>query len=362
MERNVLNKWGLNNFIVSNLENDEIKYLGRIVTEGDKIYKIASVNGILNGEVSGKLEYNAVSREDFPAVGDWVILDRNEKDTGNAVIKRVLPRKTKVSRKVAGRKSDEQIIASNMDYIFICMALNSDFNQRRLERYLTIVWDSGAEPVVLLTKADLCDNVDEKVLEAEEVAIGVDIYVSSSITGEGINELKKYISEGTTCAFVGSSGVGKSSLINYLKGEEFMKVKEIRNDDKGRHTTTHRELVQIPGGGIIIDTPGMREIQIMDVDDSLDRTFSDVEELTKMCRFTDCQHDTEPGCAVKKALKSGELDESRWDNYLKMKKEVAYFKRKNDKKLESEYWEKMKKRSKKVKDIYEFRKKHGLKK
>ncbi|MDW7668103.1 MAG: ribosome small subunit-dependent GTPase A [Bacillota bacterium] len=362
MERNVLNKWGLNNFIVSNLENDEIKYLGRIVTEGDKIYKIATVNGILNGEVSGKLEYNAVNREDFPAVGDWVILDRNEKDTGNAVIKRVLPRKTKVSRKVAGRKSDEQIIASNMDYIFICMALNSDFNQRRLERYLTIVWDSGAEPVVLLTKADLCDNVDEKVLEAEEVAIGVDIYVSSSITGEGINELKKYINEGTTCAFVGSSGVGKSSLINYLKGEEFMKVKDIRNDDKGRHTTTHRELVQIPGGGIIIDTPGMREIQIMDVDDSLDRTFSDVEELTKMCRFTDCQHDTEPGCAVKKALKSGELDESRWDNYLKMKKEVAYFKRKNDKKLESEYWEKMKKRSKKVKDIYEFRKKHGLKK
>ena len=362
MENSVLNKWGLNNFVTSNLENDDIKYLGRIVTEGDNIYKVATVNGILIAEVSGKLEYNAVSRDDFPAVGDWVILDRNSLNTGNAVIKRVLPRKTKVSRKVAGKKSDEQIIASNIDYIFICMALNSDFNIRRLERYLTIVWDSGAVPVVMLTKSDLCSNVDQKVLEAEEVAIGVDIFVTSSITGEGIDNLDKYFIEGTTCAFIGSSGVGKSSLINSIRGEEFMKVKEIRDDDKGRHTTTHRELVQIPGGGVIIDTPGMREIQIMDVDDSLDRTFSDVEELTKFCRFTDCQHDTEPGCAVKKALDSGKLDQSRWENYLKMKREVAYFKRKNDKKLESEYWEKMKKRSKKVKDIYEFRRKHGFKK
>jgi ribosome biogenesis GTPase len=308
------------------------------------------------------MEYSASGREDFPAVGDWVILDRNDLNTGNGVIKRVLPRKTKVSRKVAGRKSDEQIIASNIDYIFICMALNSDFNIRRLERYLTIVWDSGAVPVVLLTKADLCEDVEEKVLKVEEAAIGVDIYVSSSVTGEGIEDLRSYFKEGITCAFIGSSGVGKSSLINYLKGEEVMKVKEIRDDDKGRHTTTHRELVQIPGGGIIIDTPGMREIQIMDVEESLDRTFSDVEELTKMCRFTDCQHDTEPGCAVKKALKSGDLEESRWENYLKMKKEAAYYKRKNDKKLESEYWEKMKKRSKKVKDIYEFRKKNGYKK
>ncbi|MFZ7131295.1 MAG: ribosome small subunit-dependent GTPase A [Eubacteriales bacterium] len=362
MENTVLNKWGLNEFTKENLGNDNIEYLGRIVTEGDKIYKVATVNGILNGEVSGKMEYSASGREDFPAVGDWVILDRNDLNTGNGVIKRVLPRKTKVSRKVAGRKSDEQIIASNIDYIFICMALNSDFNIRRLERYLTIVWDSGAVPVVLLTKADLCDDVEEKVLKVEEAAIGVDIYVSSSVTGEGIEALKKYFKEGITCAFIGSSGVGKSSLINYLKGEEVMKVKEIRDDDKGRHTTTHRELVQIPGGGIIIDTPGMREIQIMDVEESLDRTFSDVEELTKMCRFTDCQHDTEPGCAVKKALKSGDLEESRWENYLKMKKEAAYYKRKNDKKLESEYWEKMKKRSKKVKDIYEFRKKHGFKK
>src|SRR6056297_3652690 len=320
MENTVLNKWGLNEFILNNLENNDIEYLGRIVTEGDKIYKIATIAGILNGEVSGKFEYNAIGREDFPAVGDWVVLDRNEKNTGNAVIKRVLPRNTKVSRKVAGRKSDEQIIASNIDYIFICMALSSDFNKRRLERYLTIVWDSGAVPVVMLTKSDLCNNVDQKVLEAEEVAIGVDIFVTSSITGEGIDNLDKYFIEGTTCAFIGSSGVGKSSLINSIRGDDFMKVKEIRKDDKGRHTTTHRELVQIPGGGIIIDTPGMREIQIMDVNDSLDKTFSDVEELTKMCRFTDCQHDTEPGCAVKKALESGKLEESRWENYLKMKK------------------------------------------
>jgi len=362
MENSVLKKWGLNNFLTNNLENDEIKYIGRIVTEGDKIYKVATINGILIAEVSGKLEYNAVGIEDFPAVGDWVMLDRNEKNKGNAVIKKVLPRKTKVSRKVAGKKSDEQIIASNIDYIFICMALNSDFNTRRLERYLTIVWDSGAVPVVMLTKSDLCNNVDQKVLEAEEAAIGVDIYVTSSITGEGIENLTKYINQGTTCAFIGSSGVGKSSLINSIRGDDFMKVKEIRKDDKGRHTTTHRELVQIPGGGIIIDTPGMREIQIMDVNDSLDKTFSDVEELTKMCRFTDCQHDTEPGCAVKKALESGKLEESRWENYLKMKKEVAYFKRKNDKKLESQYWEKMKKRSKKVRDIYEFKKKNGFKK
>jgi len=359
---NKLSNWGLNEYIVNSLENESIDYLGRIVTEGDKVYKIISVNGILNGEVSGKLEYNAVKREDFPAVGDWVILDRNVKNSGNAVIQKVLPRKTKLSRKVAGRKSDEQIIASNIDYIFICMSLNNDFNIRRLERYLTIVWDSGAVPVVLLTKADLCDNVDAKLLEAEEVAIGVDIYVSSSVTGEGVDELHKYFIKGRTCAFVGSSGVGKSSLINYLKGENFMKVKDLRNDDKGRHTTTHREIVTIPDGGVIIDTPGMREIQIRDVEESLDRTFSDIESLISQCKFRDCHHDTEPGCAVKQALKNGNLDESRWENYLKMKKETAYFKRKNNKKLESEYWNKMKKRSKKVKDIYEFRKKNGLKK
>lgn len=339
-----LKQWGLSDTTKKEFKNyQENSYIGRIITEGNKIYKVITENGELFGEIQGKFIYKALGTEDFPAVGDWVILDRNSNTNGNAIIKKVLTRKSKISRKTAGNRTDEQIIAANIDYTFICMSLNNDFNIRRLERYLTIVWDSMSIPIIVLTKSDLCNDLVQKSIEINEVAIGVDILISSTVTGEGINEIKNYIKEGITCAFIGSSGVGKSSILNYIKGKNIMNVNELRDDDKGRHTTTHRQLVSIPNGGLIIDTPGMREIQIIDVDNSLDRTFSDIEELAKSCKFSDCQHNSEPGCAIKEALKNGTLDADRWNNYLKMKKEIEYYKRKTDKDAEKEYWAKFKK-------------------
>lgn len=346
-----LREWGLDDFIVKQISQSEIPNLGRIVTEGNKIYKIITEEGLITGEVSGKAIYDASGTDDFPAVGDWVLLDRVDAQSGNAIILKVLQRKSKLSRKVAGKRFDEQIIATNIDTIFITMSVNNDFNIRRLERYLTIVWDSMAVPVILLTKVDLCQNIDSKMLEIEAASPGVDILTTSAVTGEGIQQITTYLGPGKTVAFVGSSGVGKSSIINYLKGEKIMAVKDLRNDDKGRHTTTHRQLVPMSSGGVIIDTPGMREIQIMDVDTSLDKTFTDVETLAKNCKFNNCQHQSEPGCAIREALEDGTLDRGRWDNYIKMKKEIEYFIRKTDKKAESEYWNKIKKRSKLIKEI-----------
>ncbi|HAE41539.1 MAG TPA: ribosome small subunit-dependent GTPase A [Clostridiales bacterium] len=351
METINLREWGLDDFIVKQISQSEIPNLGRIVTEGNKIYKIITEEGLITGEVSGKAIYDASGTDDFPAVGDWVLLDRVDAQSGNAIILKVLQRKSKLSRKVAGKRFDEQIIATNIDTIFITMSVNNDFNIRRLERYLTIVWDSMAVPVILLTKVDLCQNIDSKMLEIEAASPGVDILTTSAVTGEGIQQITTYLGPGKTVAFVGSSGVGKSSIINYLKGEKIMAVKDLRNDDKGRHTTTHRQLVPMSSGGVIIDTPGMREIQIMDVDTSLDKTFTDVETLAKNCKFNNCQHQSEPGCAIREALEDGTLDRGRWDNYIKMKKEIEYFIRKTDKKAESEYWNKIKKRSKLIKEI-----------
>ncbi|MBV1758606.1 MAG: ribosome small subunit-dependent GTPase A [Dethiosulfatibacter sp.] len=351
METTNLKEWGLDDFVLKQISQSELSFLGRIVTEGNKIYKVITKEGMITGEVSGKAMYDASGTDDFPAVGDWVLLDRLDGQSGNAIILKVLQRKSKLSRKVAGKRFDEQIIATNIDTIFITMSVNNDFNIRRLERYLTIVWDSMAVPVILLTKIDLCQNIDDKMLEIEEVSPGVDIITTSAVTGEGVNQITKYLGPGKTVAFIGSSGVGKSSIINYLKGEKIMAVKELRNDDKGRHTTTHRQLVPMASGGVIIDTPGMREIQIMDVETSLDKTFTDVEVLAKNCRFNNCQHQSEPGCAINEALEDGTLDRSRWENYIKMKKEIDYFIRKTDKKAESEYWNKIKKRSKLIKEI-----------
>lgn len=351
IETTNLKEWGLDDFVLKQISQSENFFLGRIVTEGNKIYKIITKEGLITGEVPGKTMFDATGTDDFPAVGDWVLLDRLDDQSGNAIILKVLQRKSKLSRKVAGKRFDEQIIATNIDTIFITMSVNNDFNIRRLERYLTIVWDSMAVPVILLTKIDLCQNIDDKMLEIEEVSPGVDIITTSAVTGEGVNQITKYLGPGKTVAFVGSSGVGKSSIINYLKGEKIMAVKELRNDDKGRHTTTHRQLVPMASGGVIIDTPGMREIQIMDVESSLEKTFTDVEALAKNCRFNNCQHQSEPGCAINEALEDGTLDRSRWENYIKMKKEIDYFIRKTDKKAESEYWNKIKKRSKLIKEI-----------
>ena len=216
------------------------------------------------------------------------------------------------------------IVAANVDTIFLCMSLNNDFNLRRLERYLSIAWDSGAAPVIVLTKADLCDDLPSRMAEVSSVAIGVDVLITSSVAEDGLAQVLPYIRQGRTVAFIGSSGVGKSTLINRLLGEERLNTGGLRNDDKGRHTTTHRELLLLPGGGMVIDTPGMRELAMWDTDEGIGQAFAEIEELAGSCRFFDCSHRNEPGCAVRKALEEGRLTEERWQSYLKLKAEAAY--------------------------------------
>lgn len=308
-------------------------YLARVSVQHKDMYKVITEEGEALAEVSGKFRLEALGTESFPAVGDWVMVDRLNDLNGNAIIHHVLRRKSTFERKVAGNRRDVQIVAANVDIIFICMALNNDFNIRRLERYISVAWDSMATPVIILTKADLCDNVLEKQLEVESVAVGLDILVTSSINGEGYEAIKSYIGNDKTVAFIGSSGIGKSTLINKLMGEEVLLTNGLRNDDKGRHTTTHRELLVLPEGGVVIDTPGMRELQLITGD--VDKSFTDIEELAGSCKFSDCKHESEPGCAVRRAIEDGILDIARFESYKKIQKELKYAEL-NSKKLEKE--------------------------
>lgn len=319
---------------------------GRVALEHTGQYRIYTERGDRLAEVSGRMRHRAQGRNDYPAVGDWVAIRYREADN-RAIIHALLPRTSKFSRKLAGQMIDEQIVAANVDTVFLAASLNADFNVRRLERYLILAWESGASPVVVLTKADLCgaDERLERVEAAERTAIGVPVHVVSAATGEGMAALAPYFGEGRTVALLGSSGVGKSTIVNALYGETIMQVQSIREDDeKGRHTTTHRELVPLPGGGALIDTPGMRELQLWHADEGLDRGFSDVDALAAGCRFNDCGHGNEPGCAVQAALRSGELSAERYDSYRKLQRELAYLARKEDPALrqqEKDRWKKI---------------------
>jgi ribosome biogenesis GTPase len=324
-----LKTYGLNEIIEKEFSKGHSDMvLGRVVIQNRGSYNVVTEEEEVLAVVSGKMMNDNFETGDYPAVGDWVVLDRNSNKTGDAIIHKILTRKSKLSRKAAGNRLDEQIIAANISKIFICMALNNDFNLGRLERYITLAWDSGAMPYIILTKADLCEDLETKKQEVEEIACGIEISVISAIDDLGIEEIKKIIKEKDTIAFVGSSGVGKSTLINKLIGEDFMKVNGLRDDDKGRHTTTHRELIKLPTGGVVIDTPGMREIQLYSAD--IDKSFKDIEDLAKNCRFSDCKHDSEPKCAVKEAINNGELTKDRLVQYNKQKKELAYFENKKN--------------------------------
>ena len=286
---------------------------GRVVQQQKGCYFVATNEGEILAQVSGRMRFETASSAELPAVGDFVMLE-------GGVIRHVLPRFSALVRKAAGRTPYTQVIAANVDVVFVCMALNADFNLRRLERYLTLVWDSGATPVVVLTKVDLCENAATRIAEARSSAVGADVVTVCGLTAEGVAALLPYI-RSNTIALVGSSGVGKSTLLNSLAGEALAYTSGLRDDDKGRHTTTHRQLFPLCGGAII-DTPGMRELGLEGGD--FDRSFADIEELALQCRFGDCAHKTEPGCAVLEAVQRGEISEERLASFHKLKMEAGY--------------------------------------
>lgn len=278
------------------------------------------------GKTFGRLKtgiYYAEKSEDFPTTGDFVLIHFIA--NGDSLIIKTLPRKSFFSRRDPTPGRGEQAVAANFDSVFIMQSLNSDFNLKRMERYLTLAWQSGALPVVVLTKADLIDDFSGQIREAEKIAAGVEVFAVSAKTGSGIDALSEFLKPRKTVVFLGSSGVGKSSLVNALAGEEVMVTNEIREDDsRGRHTTTHRQLIMLPSGVMIIDTPGMRELGMWDVSTGLGESFGDVEQFIGKCRFSDCKHQTEPGCAIKAAIESGKLSQERWDSYNNLKREAKF--------------------------------------
>jgi ribosome biogenesis GTPase len=322
---------------------------GRVALEFNQFYRLYAAEGEILAEVAGRLKHEAASRAELPAVGDWVAyraVDREKR----AVIQGVLPRRSKFMRKTKGAKTEEQIVGANIDTVFLVASLNQDLNARRIERYLATAWDSGANPVVLLTKTDLCpssEDVMARIEEVEGVAAGAPVHAVCAIRGEGLEALAPYFGPGKTVALVGTSGVGKSTLTNRLLGFDRQTVKEVRErDDRGQHTTRHRELIWAPNGALILDTPGMRELQLWDVEEGVGTTFEDIEVLAANCYFSDCKHETEPRCAVREALESGALDAGRFENYQKMHRELSYLARRQDQnaqRVEKNRWKKLSK-------------------
>jgi ribosome biogenesis GTPase len=290
----------------------------------------------------------------MPAVGDWVAVC--DAPGGRAAIEAVLPRRTKVSRKTPWLKSEEHVLVANVDTVLLASGLDGDFNPRRLERYLIAAWDSGADPVIVLTKLDLCDDVT-KVAEAEEIGMGVPVLPVSNATGEGVDAVRALLQPRRTFVALGSSGVGKSSLVNRLAGRRLMPIGDLRRDGRGRHTTRHRQLLVLPRGALFVDTPGLRELQVWEGD--LDMAFSDIAELAVECRFNDCAHSTEPDCAVREALESGALDAERWENYLELQRELRALERRRSSRVHRELKRRWRQRARETKQARRYGKRLG---
>jgi ribosome biogenesis GTPase len=303
---------------------------GRVAVQERGGAVLFTAAGTLRADVATRL----VREGGQVVAGDWVaaeLLPGEER----AILRAVLPRRSRFARKEPWL-TEEQVVAANVDTVFLVTDCGRDFKPRRLERYLTAAWDSGAAPVIVLTKSDLADDVSETLAEAEAIAFGVPVHAVSSVTGEGLGSLDPHLLPGQTIALLGSSGVGKSTLANRLLGEDLLATAELRRDGRGRHTTTHRELVHLPGGALLLDTPGMRELQLWADESALEETFADVAELARDCRFSDCAHGQEPGCAVRAALGNGALPQIRWESYSKLQRELRALAVKQDARLRSE--------------------------
>jgi len=302
----------------------------RVAVRHHGAWELMTADDTLGGIAAGRLADDAL-----PVVGDWVAA-RPLPGERKALIEAVLPRRTAFSRKEAWRRTAEQVVAANVDTVFLVSSLGHDLNVRRLERYLTMAWESGAQPVIVLTKLDLEADPAQQLADVDAIAFGVPVHAISSVTGEGLDAIDAYLARGRTVAALGSSGVGKSTLVNRLAGREVLATQEVRGDGRGRHTTTHRELVPLPGGALMLDTPGMRELQLWEASDGLAKTFEDVESFASQCRFADCSHEREPGCAVRAALADGSLSRDRYESYRKLQRELRALEVRNDARLSAE--------------------------
>ncbi len=302
----------------------------RVIARHRTVYRVVCAEGDLEAVIAGKVRYRAANKSEYPVVGDWVAVSPRI-DEGTAVIHDILPRQTWFSRKAPGIEIEEQVFAANIDTVFWVSSLNKVLNTRRIERFMVSVWDGGAAPAIILNKADLCESVDEQVAKVEIAAPGVPVLVMSAKQGIGLEQLTPYLQAGKTVIFIGQSGVGKSTIINRTVGKDVLKTGDIReSDDRGRHTTVSRQLIVLPGGGMVIDTPGIRELQIWDLDQTGLEAFDNLEELATQCRFADCRHESEPGCAVKAAVEDGIIDRKRHENFMKLRRELDYLQTKVD--------------------------------